>query len=242
MNAEDQGNDSSLQFILEEYKSLRTEVQLRLGHRITLMTSNTATAGVLLSLALNALNSNTSSIRPSAELLLLVPLTTCLFGLLTAYHTTLIYDIGDFIKLIEARINTKYPLAMGWYTSSNKSHYVNIFWPWHFPMLLITLAPSLTAILLFLLVAPKWEMQTIFLLFLDSILILYFIIEYFQKIVHRRDTYRSNATIKWAEMLYNSELIPIETLEIAKENELKRKGILSNIGLLKPRLGRKYRS
>lgn len=237
MNAEDQANDSSLQFILEEYKSLRSEVQLRLGHRITLMTSNTATAGLLLSLALNTLNSNTSSIRPSAELLLLVPLTTCLFGLLTAYHTTLIYDTGDFIRLIEARVNKKYPLAMGWYTSSNKSHNVNIFWAWHFPMLLITLAPSLTAILLFLLVAPKWEMQTIFLLFLDSILILYFIIEYFQKIVHRKNTYRSNTTEKWAEMLHKSGFITDEALEIAKENGFKRKSILKQ-----SRFGKKYRS
>ena len=94
MSVEERENDNELQFILEEYKSLRAEAQTRMGHRVTLLTSNTATSSVLLSLSLSVLNSNTLSIKPSAELFLLVPVTSCLFGLLTAYHTALIYDIA----------------------------------------------------------------------------------------------------------------------------------------------------
>jgi hypothetical protein len=207
MSIEEQGNDNQLQFILEEYKSLRTEAQTRMGHRITLLTSNTATSSVLLSLSLSVLSSNSLSIKPSAELLLLVPVTSCLFGLLTAYHTALIYDIGDYIQLIEIRINKMYPLAMGWYTSSNNNQFEKIFWMWHFPMMLITLAPSLVAITLFFLSTPVWRIQTVILFAFDLIMLFYFVRAYLTRIRGRK-THRCETTRQWAEQLSEQHLVP----------------------------------
>jgi len=196
-----------LQCILEEYKSLRAEAQVRMGHRITLLTSNVATAGVLLGLAFNTLNSNSPNAKHSPEIFLLVPLITSLFGLLTAYHTTLIYDMADYLKLLEIRINKIYPLAMGWYASSDGSQFPKIFWIWHLPMILITLAPSFVAILLFLSSAPKWETQIVVLLILDLLLLIYFVVEYLFKI-YKRKTYRNETTKKWSAKLREQGLIP----------------------------------
>lgn len=196
-----------LQCILEEYKSLRAEAQARMGHRVTLLTSSTATAGVLLGLALNTLNSNTTSVKYSTEILLLVPLTTCLFGLLTTYHTALIYDMADYLKLLEIRVNRVYPLAMGWYASSNGIQFPKIFWIWHLPMMLITLAPSTVAVLLFFLCHPNWNAQTVVLSMIDSVLLCYFVAEYFSK-VWKRKTYRHETTRRWAMQMYEKGLIP----------------------------------
>lgn len=196
-----------LQCILEEYKSLRIEAQARMNHRITLLTSSVATAGVLLGLAFNTLNGNSPNSKHSPEIFLLVPLITSLFGLLTTYHTTLIYDMADYLKLLEIRINKVYPLAMGWYASSDGSQFPKIFWIWHLPMMLITLAPSFVAIFLFLSFTPKWEVQTVVLLTLDLLLLIYFIVEYFFKICKRK-TYRNKTTQKWALRLREQGLIP----------------------------------
>jgi hypothetical protein len=201
MGFEENQDVNELQFILEEYKSLRAEAQIRMGHRIKLLTSNTATSSVLLSLSLSTLNINSGafSIKPNAEILLLVPVISCLFGLLTAYHTALIYDIGDYIQIIEMRINKLYPLAMGWYTSSNNNQFEKIRWMWHFPMMLITLAPSLVAIFLFL-SAPIWRTQTIILLVFDCIMVGYFVIAYLRKI-RDRETHRYESTKEWSKLL-----------------------------------------
>ncbi|PSB19552.1 hypothetical protein C7B65_11600 [Phormidesmis priestleyi ULC007] len=196
-----------LQCILEEYKSLRAEAQARMGHRVTLLTSSTATAGVLLGLALNILNSNTTNARYSTEILLLVPLTTSLFGLLTTYHTALIYDMADYLKLLEIRVNRVYPLVMGWYASSNGSQFPKIFWIWHLPMMLITLAPSTVAVLLFFLCDPTWNAQTLVLFVIDSILLFYFVTEYLSK-VWKRKTYRHETTRKWATQMHERGLLP----------------------------------
>jgi hypothetical protein len=75
-----------------------------------------ATVGILFGLALNALN-NSSHNEYGDKILLLIPLISCLFGLLTAYHTALIYDMADYLRLIEVRINEVHPFAMGWHMS-----------------------------------------------------------------------------------------------------------------------------
>ena len=67
--------------ILAEYKSLRDESIARMNHRITLLTSSTASSAILLGLALE---------RQSNWLLLLVPMTACLFGLLILHHNVMI--------------------------------------------------------------------------------------------------------------------------------------------------------
>jgi hypothetical protein len=198
-----------LQCILEEYKSLRAEAQVRMGHRITLLTSNVATAGVLLGLALNTLNNNSPNAKHSPEIFLLVPLITSLFGLLTAYHTALIYDMADYLKLLEIRINKVYPLAMGWYASSEGNQFSKIFWIWHLPMMLITLAPSFVAILLFFSSTPKWEAQIIILLVIDLLLLFYFMMEYLFKICKRK-TYRNETTKKWSIKLREKGFIPYD--------------------------------
>jgi hypothetical protein len=195
-----------LQFVLEDYKSIRTESQARMGHRITLLTSHMATMGILFGLAFNALNSSSHG-GYGDKILLLIPLISCLFGLLTAYHTALIYDMADYLRLIEIRINEVHSFAMGWHTSSNSSQFPKIFWMWHLPMMLITLAPAFIAILLFLLNYPKIEASTIVLLMVDFILIIYFLIEYLSKIWRRR-TYRYQTTRAWAMQLKEHELIP----------------------------------
>lgn len=195
-----------LQFVLEEYKSIRTESQARMGHRITLLTSHMATVGILFGLALNALNSSSHN-EYGDKILLLIPLISCLFGLLTAYHTALIYDMADYLRLIEIRINEVHPFAMGWHTSSNSSQFPKIFWMWHLPMMLITLAPTFVATLLFLLAYPRIEPATIILLLVDFILVIYFLIEYLSKI-WRRKTYRHKTTRAWAVQLKEHGLIP----------------------------------
>lgn len=195
-----------LQFVLEEYKSIRAESQARMGHRITLLTSHMATVGILFGLALNALNSSSNS-GYGDKILLLIPLISCLFGLLTAYHTALIYDMADYLRLIEIRINEVHSFVMGWHTSSNNSQFPKIFWMWHLPMMLITLAPSFVAVLLFLLAYPRMEPATIVLLFTDFILVIYFLIEYLSKIWRRR-TYRHETTKAWAMQLKENGLIP----------------------------------
>jgi hypothetical protein len=98
-----------------------------MGHRVTLMTSHMATVGILFGLALNALNGSSHD-EYGDKILLLIPLISCLFGLLTAYHTALIYDMADYLILIEIRINRVHPFAMGWHTSSNNSQFPKIFW------------------------------------------------------------------------------------------------------------------
>jgi hypothetical protein len=195
-----------LQFVLEEYKSIRTESQARMGHRVTLMTSHMATVGILFGLALNALNGSSRD-EYGDKILLLIPLISCLFGLLTAYHTALIYDMADYLLLIETRINRVHPFAMGWHTSSNNSQFPKIFWMWHLPMMLITLAPAFVATLLFLFAYPKIEPATMILLLIDFVLVIYFLFEYLSKIWKRR-TYRHGTTKDWAEQLKKHGLIP----------------------------------
>jgi hypothetical protein len=136
--------------ILEEYKALRQEALTRMNNRITLLTSSIASSGILLGIALG---SNVP------QLLLLVPVITCLFGLLSIYHTTQISDIGDYIKhCIEGKINESYPMALGWHSShpSPMDRFAYLFGIWHLPMVLTTLVPSFCALILFL-INPVWD-------------------------------------------------------------------------------------
>ena len=75
------------------------------------------------------------------------------------------------------------------------------------PMMLITLAPTFVAILLFLLAYSKIEPVTIILLLVDFTLVIYFLIEYLSKIWRRR-TYRYGTTKVWAMQLKEHGLIP----------------------------------
>ena len=165
-----------------------------------------ATVGILFGLALNALNGSSRD-EYGDKILLLIPLISCLFGLLTAYHTALIYDMADYLLLIETRINRVHPFAMGWHTSSNNSQFPKIFWMWHLPMMLITLAPAFVATLLFLFAYPKIDPATMILLLIDFVLVIYFLFEYLSKIWKRR-TYRHGTTKDWAEQLKKHGLIP----------------------------------
>ena len=197
MGSEINNSDDALAVILSEYETLREESLTRMGHRITLLTSNTASAGILLGLALE---------RSSSWLLLLVPLITCLFGLLIAYHNTMIYNIGDYIRqCIEPRINRTHPLAMGWHISGITPRFWSIFGVWHLPMLFTVLVPSMAAILLFFL-APQWEVGTISLLAIDVLLLLYFVIEYLRRVWQRR-SYRTEATKEWSNRLREQNLV-----------------------------------
>lgn len=169
----------------------------RMNHRITLLTSSTTSSAILLGLALE---------RQSNWLLLLVPMVTCLFGLLVVYHNTIIYDIGDYIgACIEPRLNKVYPLVLGWQISSRTPRFKNIFGVWHFPMILVTLVPSFAAILLTF-VSSRFEPGMMALLVLDILLLSYFLVEYRRR-VWLRNSYRTESIRKWGQKLDEHDLI-----------------------------------
>ena len=183
--------------ILAEYKSLRDESIARMNHRITLLTSSTASSAILLGLALE---------RQSNWLLLLVPMTACLFGLLILHHNVMIYAVGDYMKLcIEPRLNKFYPFVLGWHLSILDPRFRNIFGVWHLPMTLSTLVPSIAAILLTL-TSQKIEPGMLILLILDISLIFYFLAEYRWRVC-KKNYYRFEVNKEWKQKLYENDLI-----------------------------------
>jgi hypothetical protein len=166
------------------------------------LTFNTTTAGALIGLALDTLD-DSKGMNSSSQILLLVPVTACLFGLLTLYQHTLVYDIGDYLKLIETRINSSYTSAMGWYTSSDNTRSIPNFFSWHLPIGLITIVPSLIALGLGLEVLGKDGQigsGTIAWLTGDAILIIYFVCEYVYRVLLKR-TYRYGTNKQWKQKL-----------------------------------------
>jgi hypothetical protein len=185
--------------ILEEYKALRQEALTRMNNRISLLTSSIASSGILLGIALG---SNVP------QLLLLVPVITCLFGLLSIYHTIQISDLLDYIKhCIEVRINESYPMALGWHSShpAPMQRFAYLFGTWHLPMVLTTLVPSFCALILFL-IKPVWDIVMLALFIIDILIIFYFLFQYFIK-SGKRKSQRKKATDKWIKKLRKKNLL-----------------------------------
>src|SRR3954465_3321262 len=75
--------------MLTEYKALRDEQLQRMNNRITLIVASLTVSGALIGVGLE---------RASAPLLLFVPVTASLFGLLHAYHHVAIKELGAHIR------------------------------------------------------------------------------------------------------------------------------------------------
>jgi hypothetical protein len=179
-NAESSSVDSgTLTVMLTEYKSLRDEQLKRADHRITLLTTSITVSGALLATGLQL---------KSAYVLLTLPLVSSLFGLLIIFHHRAIRDIGLYIKNhIESSICRRYPGSIGWETSHAAAgvRFRRILGSWHFPIILLTLVPSVVA-LIFSWAFKLDRVLALLLTAVDSAMLVFFLYEYMRQLVFGR--------------------------------------------------------
>jgi hypothetical protein len=175
-----QVNSSALTVILAEYKSIRDEMLKRMDHRITLLTSSITVSGALLATGLQL---------KSAYVLLSLPIVSILFGLLVIFHSRIIADLGLYVRdRIECNLRLSFPESIGWETSiitAGPMRFKSLLGSFHFPMALLTLVPSLIALIF------SWAFKSELILALsltviDSILIVFFMYEYMRQLAYGR--------------------------------------------------------
>src|SRR4051812_32330252 len=128
--------------ILAEYKALRDEQLQRMNNRITLIVASLTVSGALIGVGLE---------RASAPLLLFVPVIASLFGLLHAYHHVAIKELGAYIRdFIERPLIKAYPGYEAWHhvLLPSRVRAQRVAWIWHVPIMLVTLGPSMIALML----------------------------------------------------------------------------------------------
>lgn len=131
-------SDAELALLLAEHDSLRDEAFHRMDHRVTLLTTSLVVDAAVIGVGIE---------RDSPELLLLVPLIACLFGLLVTYHHRAIAELGDFIREeIDARVMVRYPGIRRWHSTRSDWRPLEILLVWHVPIVAATLLPSVVAV------------------------------------------------------------------------------------------------
>jgi hypothetical protein len=175
-----QVDSGTLTVMLAEYKSVRDELLKRMDHRITLLTSSITASGALLATGLQL---------KSAYVLLSLPIVSTLFGLLVIFHHRIIADLGLYVRdHIEGNLRLTFPGSIGWETSiitAGPRRFKSLLGSFHFPMALLTLVPSLVALI------SSWAFKSelglaLALTVIDSMLIMFFIYEYVRQLAYGR--------------------------------------------------------
>jgi len=173
-------DSGALTVTLAEYKSLHDEMLKRMDHRVTLLTSSITVSGALLATGLQL---------KSAYILLTLPIISSLFGLLIVFHHRIIVDLGLYVKThIESSLRLRFPGSIGWETFTHPLgpiRFTRLLSSWHFPIALLTLVPSLVALIF------SWAFRSqlvlaLFLTVIDSIMIVFFMYEYIQQLAFGR--------------------------------------------------------
>lgn len=167
-------SDERRELMMAEYKTLRDETLKRMDHRITLLVSSLTVDGAILGIGVE---------RASGPLLLLTPVIAVLFGFLVMYHTKAISDIARYLMTaIEEPLNERYPGSFGWHTVPwRTTRFREIFSIFHFPTMLTTVVPAITAMTL----AWQFRVDTtvmVLLSVLDAVLMVYYLVAYFRRV------------------------------------------------------------
>ncbi|MEO1527045.1 MAG: hypothetical protein AAFX06_16520 [Planctomycetota bacterium] len=186
-----------IEIIAEEYRSLRAEQIARMNHRITLITASVTAAGVLIAFG----------IRFEPRVLLVVPVICSVFGLLVLACTTLIADIGDFLRRVnEQGMNEIHPGSIGWHISQGdkaSSRFVDIFGTWHLPQIITIVAPSTFSMVAYFQKVNAVGFADIVLLTLGILLLLYFVYAYLVRMFAGK-TPRKKNTDRWVDQIQSS--------------------------------------
>ena len=134
-------NPAIRELLLLEYKTLRDEIFKKMDHRTTLSVSSLTVSSVLLGVGLD---------RQSREILLVVPMISCLFGLLVAFNNLSINNITDYIRDdLEPRFSCYVPGLLLWHGSQapRAKRMREIFAVYHLPNILVVLIPVISSVI-----------------------------------------------------------------------------------------------
>jgi hypothetical protein len=135
----DSNESLQMQAVLAEYSALRQEIVQRIGSRIQLLAASSTISAIIIGVGLE---------RRSAELMLVVPMVACLFGLQVLYETLVVFQIGGYIRdNIEAPLRAAYNASTGW-EAQQPSRRIWRSPLGNLPALLATLLPSTVTLIL----------------------------------------------------------------------------------------------